>query len=87
MTDDYADTQPQTPAPDLRALDRLIGTWDVEKGSPAYHKGRASTRAQPALGDEDVAAAGLGLAAEEAGQRASSREAPQRPTRPGTGGS
>ena len=33
MTDTYADAPQQTPNPDLRALDRLIGTWSVVGGA------------------------------------------------------
>jgi hypothetical protein len=38
MTDTYADAPQQTPNPDLRALDRLIGTWSVAGGA----KGRVT---------------------------------------------
>jgi hypothetical protein len=38
MTDTYADAPQQTPNPDLRALDRLIGTWSVVGGA----KGRVT---------------------------------------------
>jgi hypothetical protein len=34
MTDDYADPQrPPTPNPDLKPLERLVGTWNVSGGA------------------------------------------------------
>ena len=33
MTDEHADAQRQTPSPDLKALDRLIGTWSIAGGA------------------------------------------------------
>jgi hypothetical protein len=35
MTDDHADTQqrPPTPNPDLKGLERLVGTWEVSGGA------------------------------------------------------
>jgi hypothetical protein len=33
VTDEHADAHQQTPSPDLKALDRLIGSWSIAGGA------------------------------------------------------